>query len=217
LKGLICVGRRNRTRSLKRAKPYLEPRSRILIVCEDAKSSPRYFMYIRDKLRLHPVEVTVCGRECGSAPINVVDHAIARKRSVKTSPVRDEYDDIFCVIDIDTHTTLDAAINKARDHRLSIILSNPCFEYWYILHFRKTGSAYHASSAVVSDLKNDFPNYDKGNAEIFEAIYPETDTAIERSEEILRSQYHDNEDLRQCNPSTHAHRVVGRLKEVSVM
>ena len=172
---------------------------------------------MQNKLRLTSVEVEVYGKECGSAPISVVDHAIRKKKTARTSPVSDEYDHIYCVIDVDTHTTLDAAIIKARDQRLSIVLSKPCFEYWYILHFRRTGSPYHSSSSVVSDLRNDFPSYDKGNIGIFELIYPDTETAIDRSKEVLRSQYHDNEDLRQCNPSTHVHRVVECLREISEM
>jgi hypothetical protein len=169
------------------------------------------------QFRLTSVEVEVCGKECGSAPISVVDYAVQRRDSARTSPVRDEYDDIFCVIDRDVHVSLDAAITKAKSKRLTIVLSNPCFEYWYILHFRRTGSAYHTSREVVSDLKGDFPSYEKSNTDIFEVIYPNTDAAIARSKEILKSQYHDNEDLRQCNPSTHVHRVVECLRQVSAM
>lgn len=195
--------------------PFLLPRRRVLIVCEDAKSSPSYFGRMRSQLDLSSVEVEVYGKECGIAPINVVDHAINRKKQARISPIRDDYDEIFCIIDVDTHRTLADAQCKARDNKLSVILSNPCFEYWYILHFRRTGKPYHSSREAVSDLRSDVSDYDKGNMAIFEVIYPHTNEAIKRSRDILRTQYHDEEDLTNCNPSTHVHRVVECMQEIS--
>jgi hypothetical protein len=204
-----------KARRLERRKPVLTPGKTILIVCEDSKSSYLYWKKFCRKHCVSSVYVEICGPECGSAPINVIDYAIKQRDSVPTSPVRDDYDDVFCVIDVDRHTTLAQAIDKANTNNLRVILSNPCFEYWYILHFKRTGSPYHSSRDVVSDLKSYFPNYDKGNADIFEEIYPRTDEATERSKEILRSQYHDEEDLRQCNPSTDVHRVVECILDIA--
>jgi hypothetical protein len=209
-----------RGRSLGRKKPLRAVGRTVLIVCEDSKSSPEYFEKLRSKLRLKTVNVEVCGKECGAAPISVVDYAIAKKEEVKTSSIRDGYDDIFCVIDIDNHETLDRAIQKAKDNKLEIIISNPCFEYWYILHFEKTGKSYSSRPKLYSKLsahlkKHGYKPYKKSGCDFFDIIYPLRETAIENSKGILHSQYHNETDLRKCDPATHVHLVVGCMMDMA--
>ena len=201
---------------LGRRKPFLTKGKSVLIVCEDSKSSCFYFDKFRKKLRLSTVQVEICGKECGSAPISVVDCAIEKKKLVEISSIRDEYDIIFCVIDVDTHTTLKAAMDKAIANDLKIILSNPCIEYWYILHFEKTGKAFHTSKSVEAYLKkNHIKGYSKGSDKIFDVIYPSTARAIRNSKAILRDQHHNESDLTKCNPSTHVHLVVECLNGIA--
>ena len=79
------------------------------------------------------VEVEVVGE--GAAAITVVDRAIElrdeRKHLAKTSLTRAAYEVVYCVIDVEEPRaeSLSRAVNKARDNRLVVILSNPCFEY----------------------------------------------------------------------------------------
>ena len=116
-----------KARSLTRRPASRTVRKSILIVCEDSKASCDYFEKFRKELNLSSVHVEVCGEECGSAPISVVDFAKQKKQS-QTSTIRDDYDEIFCVVDVDDHTTLNDAIQTARDNDLDLIISNPCFE-----------------------------------------------------------------------------------------
>ena len=188
----------------------------ILIVCEDSKSSPDYFEKLRETLRLGTVNVEVCGKECGSAPINVVNYAKDKKRSVKTSTIIDKYDEIFCIVDVDEHTSLGNAVQTARDNGIGLIISNPCFEYWYILHFEKTGSSYNDRPQLYKALEAHLKRaYSKSGCDFFEVIYPLTGTATKNSEDILRSQWQGEADLRKCNPSTHVHRVVECILEIA--
>jgi len=208
-----------RGRSLWRKKPLRAVGRTVLIVCEDSKSSPDYFGKLRSKLRLKSVNVEVCGKECGTSPINIVDYALEKKEEVKTSSIRDGYDKIFCVIDIDEHET-DQAIQKARDNNLEIIISNPCFEYWYILHFEKTGKSYPSRSRLYSALsahlkKHGYKSYNKSGCDFFDVIFPRTKATVKISKAILREQWHDEPDLRKCDPSTHVHRVVEELIKMS--
>lgn len=201
--------------SLRRRKAFLAPRRSILIVCEDSKSSPDYFEKFRTTLRLSTVNVEVCGKECGSAPISVVNYAKEKKQSVKTSTIIDGYDEIFCVVDVDEHNTLDDAVQTARDNGIDLIISNPCFEYWYILHFEKTGSPYNDRPQLYKGLKAHLKRpYSKSGCDFFEVIYPLTQTAITNSRDVLSEQWHNDPDLRDCNPSTHVHRVVECIMEI---
>lgn len=204
-----------KARSLTRRPASRSVRKSILIVCEDSKSSCDYFEKFRKELNLSSVHVEVCGKECGSAPISVVDYAKQKKQS-QTSTIRDDYDEIFCVIDVDDRATLADVIQKARDNDLELIISNPCFEYWYILHFERIGSAYTRRPQLFHDLSQHLgQRYEKSGCDFFDTIYPLTDTAIRHSNEILSSQWQHKQDPCNCNPSTHVHRVIESIKNIA--
>ena len=118
----------------KRREAFKEPRKSILIVCEGEKTEPLYFNAVKQELRLIMVDVEIVGE--GAAPITVVDRAIElraeRKHIAKTSLTKVAYEVVYCVIDVEAPKaeSLSRALNKARDNKLEVILSNPCFEYW---------------------------------------------------------------------------------------
>ncbi len=202
-------------RSLRRPTPSRTVRKSVLIVCEDSKASCDYFEKFCKELNLSSVHVEVCGKECGSAPISVVDYAKQKKES-QTSTIHDEYDKIFCVVDVDDHPTLADAIQKARDNDLELIISNPCFEYWYILHFERIGKAYISRPKLFHDLSQHLgQRYEKSGCDFFDIIYPRTDTAIRHSKKILSSQWQHEQDPCKCNPSTHVHRVIESIKNIA--
>jgi len=197
----------------KRREAFKEPRKSILIVCEGEKTEPIYFNALKETLRLIMVDVEIVGE--GGAPITVVNRAIARreerKQIAKKSLTKTEYEVIYCVVDVDTHETLDQAIDKARGNEICVILSNPCFEYWYILHFRKTSAPFSSSQNVKSALRREHSAYSESDTTIFNVVYPKTSDAIKHSKEVLNEQHNDAEDLRDCNPSTHVHKIVEYL------
>jgi hypothetical protein len=162
------------------------------------------------------VEVEIIGE--GSAPITVVDRAIEkrkeRKQVAKASLTKVEYEVVYCVIDVEAPkaASLSRAVNKAKDNRLEVILSNPCFEYWYILHFRKTSAPFTRSQDVKSTLRQEHHAYCESDTTIFDVVYPKTANAIKNSKEVLREQHNNAEDLSDCNPSTHVHKIVEYLQ-----
>lgn len=204
--------------SYKRRKGLKEPRKSILIVCEGSKTEPIYFNSLRKKLQLSIVEVEIVGK--GEAAITVVNRAIElrqqRKRLAKTSGGRVAYDVVYCVIDVEAPKaeSLPRAVNKAEDNRLEVILSNPCFEYWYILHFRKTSAPFNMSQDAKSTLKQEHPAYCESDTTIFDVVYQKTPDAIKRSKEVLKEQHNDAENLSDCNPSTHVHKIVEYLRSI---
>jgi len=199
---------------LKRPYRARKVKTTVLIVCEGKKTEPKYFNFLKKEWVAPGVNVEICGRECGSAPINVVDFAIGQKQGAQKSESRDKYDQVWCVFDVDKHESLARALDKASANGLRVALSNPCFEYWYILHFEKTGRAFQSSAEAVKRLKKHYSEYDKGNSSICEKIFKDTDLAIKHSEEvIIEKQWGDN--LSHCNPSTHVHRLVKLLQDIA--
>jgi len=204
----------------KRREAFKEPRKSILIVCEGEKTEPIYFKALKERLRLIMVDVEIVGE--GAAPITVVNSAIElreeRKQIASKSLTKTAYEIIYCVIDVEApqpHGSLTDAVIKAKDNKLEIILSNPCFEYWYILHFRKTSAPFNTSQDAKSALRREHHTYSESDTTIFNVVYPKTSDAIKHSKEVLQEQHNDAEDLSDCNPSTHVHKIVEYLQNMS--
>ncbi|GGO78194.1 RloB family protein [Nonomuraea cavernae] len=96
------------------------PKKRVLIVCEGQVTEVEYFEGVRDHFRSLPVEIRNCkviglGRDPGS----LVSYAI-RERDRKDREARAQrdgdiaYDEVWCVVDVDDHDTLDQALIAAR-------------------------------------------------------------------------------------------------------
>lgn len=206
--------------TLRRKKPQQEPRQRILIVCEGEKTEPIYFEFLRNQLRLSTAEVQVVGKECGSEATSVVEYAIREIRNSKDNP----FDQVWCIIDVEAppRRSLDDAYDRVISYKsprglktkLQIILSNPCFEFWYILHFEKTSRCYIQNKDVISHLKQKLPRYEKSDQSIPDTIFDKTETAIRNSKQVLKEKHGDNPDIRCCNPSTCVHQAVEQLYKI---
>lgn len=208
--------RRRRTiEDLKRRKPLRTPNRVELIVCEGSSTEPAYFRALRKKLRLSAIHVYVVGLEKRSEPIDVVQHAISKKKKGVNKYI--PYNKIWCVIDVEIpmpHKSLEEAIKKAKDKKLEVILSNPFFEYWFLLHFKKVTTAFEKGEELYSALKDVHPTYKKTRIG-FDVLYRHTNTAIKCSKEVLNERHNDAEDLSNCNPSTHVHKIVEYLQNIS--
>ena len=214
--------RKRRTLSdLRRRQPFIHPRESVLIVCEGEKTEPQYFDAMRNELRLKKfVEVHVDRNPGGSDPISVINYAIfleaERARITSTSPILTTYDVIWCVLDVEApkpHSSLADALDKAKVHKLRVTLSNPSFEYWFLLHFEKVTTPFNKDKDLHDALKQVHPSYKKSRIG-FNILYPLTEIAIKYSEEVLH-ETGCGEDLRDHNPSTHVHRVVKYLQQIA--
>jgi hypothetical protein len=197
---------------LERRPPFREPRRRILIVCEGKKDEPNYFEGLRSKLRLSTVEIKIAGKECDPVPMKVTEYAIEKKK--------DGYDTIWCVMDVDNrhNNTLPKAIKKAKSENIKIALSNPCFEYWLLLHFEKISPQMDAKKTkkeLKKAFKKHYPQCKKCNL-TFEELHPRIDTAIANSKRIIAEHHYDNDiSSDECNPCTHVHLVVEEILDIA--
>jgi len=198
----------------RRRNSFREQYERILIVCEGTKTEPQYFNAMKSKL--HLISLVVAGKHCKSEPDKIIKHAIELKKKASESPDT-KYEHVWCILDVEApnpHASLEKAISTAKANDIKLALSNPCFEYWYILHFEKTGRLFHKSKDVERELKTHYSAYKKNSKDIFAVLYPRTDTAIQNAKNVL-SEKRCSEDLRKHNPSTHVHRIVEHLLTMS--
>jgi len=88
------------------------------------------FEYLKDfkahfKHRTLSVRMT---KKAGS-PLQVVEYAVERWGGADG-----EFDQVWCVVDVDEFQDLDRAVKCATRHDVQLVVSNPCFELWLLLH-----------------------------------------------------------------------------------
>ena len=202
---------------LARKKANRDPYEKVLIVCEGEKTEPNYFNKLKDHLELSSANVMVTG-ECASSPKSIVDYAIQRYKSEKSTG--DSFDKVFCVFDKDTHHTYEDAINKIRSENpqgvFVSITSVPCFEYWLLLHFLYSTKSYESAGKnsacdnLISELQNYLPTYQKCDASVFEQIVDQLPRALQYSERATSEAQRNGND----NPSTKVHVLVNYLSDI---
>ncbi|WP_418781212.1 RloB family protein, partial [Holdemanella porci] len=102
-------------------------------------------------------------------------------------------DILACFIDVDfkqgREKELRAAIKLARQNNVSLYLSNPCFEVWYLLHFRYSTKPYCSNDEAIRDLNSYISDYSKSK-DVFELIVGNSKQAIENSKKL--EDYHQS-------------------------
>lgn len=226
----------------------------ILIICEDGKSSVYYFeakikecglfkTATLEKVRKKDVAVDVEPGGKGSAPISVVDYAI-QKRDAYNRKAKKEgkypYGEVYCVMDVDDHNTLGKAVDKIHsvnkdndESTLYHIISNECFEVWYVLHFKpySTKGLYRSPSSrtkkyVPEDERIDRvlkhylnQDYEKSDEKIFGLIITmggdENKAIFDAAKlETYHNSHSGDKPAYLSNPSTEVYKLIQRLNEL---
>lgn len=107
--------------------------------------------------------------------------------------------EVWVVFDRDSHLTYSAAFEEARKYpQIKLAWSNPCFEFWFLLHYRKSFKDFFRSLKIqnpltsqeevlydqrlcFNKLKSLLPTYSKADRFIFHTLRARTPRAIELS------------------------------------
>ncbi len=129
-------------------------------------------------------------------------------------------DKAFLILDGDVDSSkqiqLNSTIEKAKANNIEVILSIPCFELWYLLHFIYTSKPYTSNQQLIKDLKKHLPDYSK-NSDVFAQIKGYTDVAITNSKKLEQFHVDNGQVLNNinCNPYTGVHKVVEYIKNIT--
>lgn len=199
--------------SFARGAAKFKAQARVLVLCEDSKSSKTYLedasKYFRATAQ---VQIAHPGR---TDPLGVVQAGVKRQPA---------FDVVYCVVDRDSHANWDQANDLARGHpKVRMIRSFPCFEFWLLLHFGYTRAGYaragvlSAADQVVRDLrqKPGMQDYAKGSIEgLFLRLCGDADimlnTACRHGDRTLA----DAEKEGNANPSTELQNLVRELRNL---
>lgn len=75
--------------------------------------------------------------ESGMVPLSLVDRArqyMEQNRRAQRRMRTPDFDEIWCVFDVDEHLHIKRAQQEAKDSGIRTVVSNPCFELWLLLH-----------------------------------------------------------------------------------
>lgn len=208
----------------------VEPGSSILVVTEGVNTEPTYFEALKNAFVSPSVELVAHGAGRGD-PEKLTDAALdfqkkrrkdARNKNLSISQLED-FDQIWIVFDTDVLAPAkrNAGIAYARSKGVRVAQSEPCFEYWLLLH-----SAAHYTTAQMpkcADVKPYLENafgwkgYDKNKAECKRLIPPlltkeNVRTAVKSSKRVKEHHVGANTPF-PANPSTDVELIIEAINK----
>ncbi len=167
------MARREPTKS--RAASRRPSRMRLLVVCGTKKTEEQYIRGLRAHIGNPAVDLTVVNRP--KDPTAVVAYAskflLASQR---------DFDEVWCVFDVDEFD-IGPARALAAAEGFEIAVSNPCFEFWLLLHHEDHRGHLRVCDDAGTRLRRHVPAYDK-TALIFTDFAEGVDPACRRAKAI---------------------------------
>lgn len=198
----------------KRRNTGLRERKKLLIISTEGKNKTETQYLKRLANQTHRV-ISAKGND--TDPIQIAEHL---KEEMKDCDFNSELGDVaFAFVDHDLKPEKDTAIASAEailaDTEGQLIVSNPCFEIWFLAHFRFTTKGFRSSQDVTSELSKELGGYSKEDPLIYEKLKNKTTNAIQnaqRMEDHCRKSgytYHRHDFA----PSTDVYKAVKVIRE----
>ena len=169
------------------------PRPRLLVVIGSLRTEQDYLIGLRDSARTRAVDIQIVRK--ARSPQAVVAHAadyVAR--------VSDDFDQVWCVYDVDEFDVGPAA-RDANRRRFELAVSDPCFELWLLLHHENCTSFQNGYRELERRLRRHVAGYDKTRLDFGDYADGIAD-AIRRAEKLGET----------GNPSTGMWRLAMRIR-----
>ena len=125
---------------------------------------------------------------------------IDQQYKLVTELSEEEYDKVFWIVDLDVllkeerekksspsslQKFLDYYKRLSKNQKVVVIVNNPCLEYWFLLHFRKTTKIFTACADAEREVSQHLKGYEKtekffkkSNNDIYKQLKPHLETAI---------------------------------------
>ena len=198
-------GLRRRKSSGRRVKKLL------YLVCEGEKTEPIYFENFRTPECNFHIILSSSGRKNATG---LVKEAI-RKISAGSFDAA-HGDQAWCVFDVDENDDdeLKAALSLADENGISIALSNPCFEIWYLIHYSFCSSKISRQDLLVK-LDGHISGYHK-KLDVFSKLNGRLPSAVKNAQQL--NEMHERAGVElistRSNPSTQVFRVIETITKI---
>ncbi|WP_082012997.1 RloB family protein [Belnapia sp. F-4-1] len=168
-------------------RPVEEPRLRVTIFCEGKNTEPDYFKKFADEHGNKLVVVKTIG-PAGAPPVIVAKALIAKRDASRQRQASyEKRDQVWAAFDYDDRPNIQACIKAAKDGGVRVAFSNPCFEFWALLHFVGYGAALNSAEAQHL-LRKHMPKYDPSGTKLldYHALKDRYEDACRRAETLRR-------------------------------
>lgn len=158
------------------------------VFCE-GKTEEHYLLFLRSKYKF-PIDIKI-------VKSSITEKLILNYKKNKPSHEKDKN---YLMYDLDVEGML-PKLQLIKNAEL--ICSNPCFEYWYLLHYQEH-NAHLTSENCITKLLHQHKTYKKGTLDnkLKEKLIEKQDKAINRAAKLKKHQ----------NPSSHVFQIINDIK-----
>lgn len=201
----------------KRTSQKREPKKTLLIVCEGEKTERYYLDGLKRQEAISKVfAITVVPGKGGSRS-QIIKRAINKKNAQ-----RREMDIVLCVLDTESlentqaKEDLETARQEANHNDITLYLSNPAFEVWFLAHFRRTSQSFRDCDAVIVELDKEWSAafgqpYNKSDDKGYQRLAGRTQDAVTNAKNVVEIDHREKTDIADRNSSTDFYQLVERL------
>ena len=114
-------------------------------------------------------------------PFNIKPQILQKKNinqqyDLVTALLEDDYDKVFWIVDLDvllkeereknnSTSSLQQFLNYykslSKQNKVVVIVNNPCLEYWFLLHYKKTNKVFTACTDAEKQVSQKLKGYEK--------------------------------------------------------
>jgi hypothetical protein len=162
----------------------------ILIICEGEETELLYFNGIKRSKRRNTISIKVFDAGKKTDPMSIINRTINERQNLKDKDNWKAGDSAWAVFDGDEHMigNLDnwrKALTLAKSEKINLAITNPSFEFWYLIHFQDAFGQMNADTASKK-LRKHIPGYDKAKIVYPDPLAERTPDAIQRAAKIAQ-------------------------------
>lgn len=185
------------------------PIRKTLLLVVEGQTEQIYFNSVKRSLRMSniTIEPELAQR---THPKDILDMAINKKKC-------GDFDDIWCVFDLDIINEREREIiyKEAENNDIKIAGSLPCFEIWFLLHYRYSTKTYSNCDELIEELRSYIDGYNKNQKwlqrkDLFSFLKDLLDDAIKNSKQLEK---YNRDNTIQRGSMTQIYKILEKIKE----
>lgn len=200
-----------------------KPKKTVLLVGSGKETEPNYFRALVQEASIASEFAVTVKTGPGQSPDRIVSWTMEVRKKTPN-----HFDEAVCVLDVEDsqhRKALDKAIALALKNKITLYLSNPCFEVWLLSHFEKTSRAFTNYDGVLPVLNTHWKrhfnqDYAKSDENLYKRLSSMTETAIHNAKWVrekhfgLKKLTGKTADCDSCTEIYHlVEYLLGRLKK----
>lgn len=206
----------NYNNEIKRKTKSIEREPVILITVEGNNKTEKNYLTSFRKYGLN-IRFVKCNETDAKS---MAEHHKKEYEDIDLGSVKGDASFLLCDMDLDVAkaTKIDEAKLILKDTKTEVIVSNPCFELWFLQFFQQPSSKqYNSSEEVIEDLKKHITNYTKSMPVSSKIKVADLKRAISNAKTLrkMSESAGRKEWTKDFNPNTDVYKVIEKFNELS--